>query len=92
MITGMAPVSQMRSYVQTVRAYTHGQGQLECIVAGYRPAVNAEKVIAERAYEPQADLDNTPDSVFCAHGAGFPVPWDEVPQMMHCEYVSEHHG
>ncbi|MHC5522486.1 GTP-binding protein [Ligilactobacillus saerimneri] len=87
-ITGMAPVSQMRSYVQTVRAYTHGQGQLECIVAGYRPAVNAEKVIAERAYEPQADLDNTPDSVFCAHGAGFPVPWNEVPQMMHCEYVS----
>ncbi|KRL73339.1 elongation factor G [Ligilactobacillus saerimneri] len=87
-ITGMAPVSQMRSYVQTVRAYTHGQGQLECIVAGYRPTVNAEKVIAERAYEPQADLDNTPDSVFCAHGAGFPVPWDEVPQMMHCEYVS----
>lgn len=87
-ITGMAPVSQMRSYVQTVRAYTHGQGQLECIVAGYQPAVNAEKVIAERAYEPQADLDNTPDSVFCAHGAGFPVPWDEVPQMMHCEYVS----
>lgn len=87
-ITGMAPVSQMRSYVQTVRAYTHGQGQLECIVAGYRPAVNAEKVIAEQAYEPQADLDNTPDSVFCAHGAGFPVLWDEVPQMMHCEYVS----
>ncbi|WP_278837938.1 elongation factor G [Ligilactobacillus saerimneri] len=87
-ITGMAPVSQMRSYVQTVRAYTHGQGQLECIVAGYRPTVNAEKVIAERAYEPQADLDNTPDSVFCAHGAGFPVTWDEVPQMMHCEYVS----
>lgn len=84
-ITGMAPVSQMRSYVQTVRAYTHGQGQLECIVAGYRPAVNAEKVIAERAYEPQADLDNTPDSVFCAHGAGFPVPWDEVPQMMHVD-------
>ena len=84
-ITGMAPVSQMRSYVQTVRAYTHGQGQLECIVAGYRPAVNAEKIIAERAYEPQADLDNTPDSVFCAHGAGFPVPWDEVPQMMHVD-------
>ena len=87
-ITGMAPVSQMRSYVQTVRAYTHGQGQLECIVAGYRPAVNAEKIIAERAYDPQADLENTPDSVFCAHGAGFPVPWDEVPRMMHCEYVS----
>lgn len=84
-ITGMAPVSQMRSYVQTVRAYTHGQGQLECIVAGYRPAVNAEKVIAERAYEPQADLDNTPDSVFCAHGAGFPVPWDEVYRMMHVD-------
>lgn len=84
-ITGMAPVSQMRSYVQMVRAYTHGQGQLECIVAGYRPAVNAEKVIAERAYEPQADLDNTPDSVFCAHGAGFPVPWDEVPRMMHVD-------
>lgn len=84
-ITGIAPVSQMRSYVQTVRAYTHGQGQLECIVAGYQPAVNAEKVIAERAYEPQADLDNTPDSVFCAHGAGFPVPWDEVPQMMHVD-------
>lgn len=84
-ITGMAPVSQMRSYVQTVRAYTHGQGQLECIVAGYRPAVNAEKVIAERAYEPQADLENTPDSVFCAHGAGFPVPWNEVYRMMHVD-------
>ncbi|KIS03848.1 elongation factor G [Paucilactobacillus wasatchensis] len=86
-ITGTAPVSQMQDYAKEVNAYTHGQGQLECIVAGYRPCHNADEVIAAAKYEPVADLDNTPDSVFCAHGAGYPVSWDQLPQMAHCEYI-----
>ncbi|WP_127848977.1 elongation factor G [Lacticaseibacillus hulanensis] len=85
-ITGSAPVSEMQSYAQDVRAYTHGQGQLECVVSGYRPCHNADKVIAAADYNPVADLENTPDSVFCAHGAGYPVNWADVPQMAHVEY------
>lgn len=69
-ITGVAPVAAMQDYSQTVRAYTHGQGQLECVVDGYRPCHNADEVIADESYVPTADLENTPDSVFCAHGAG----------------------
>lgn len=76
----------MRDYAQSVRAYTHGQGQLELVVAGYYPCHNAEDVIRNVNYDPVADLENTPDSVFCAHGAGFPVPWNEVPAMAHYPY------
>lgn len=86
LITGTAPVVGMRDYAQSVRAYTHGQGQLELVVAGYYPCHNAEDVIRNVNYDPVADLENTPDSVFCAHGAGFPVPWNEVPAMAHYPY------
>ncbi|BAP84627.1 elongation factor G [Paucilactobacillus hokkaidonensis JCM 18461] len=85
-ITGVAPVAEMQDYTKEVRAYTHGQGQLECIIDGYRPCHNAEEVIEEMNYDPVADLDNTPGSVFCAHGAGYPVQWDDVPEAAHCEY------
>ena len=85
-ITGTAPVATMRDYAQEVRNYTHGQGQLECVVAGYQPCHNAGEVIAAHAYDPVADLNNTPDSVFCAHGAGYPVRWDRLPEMAHFPY------
>ncbi|ANK60573.1 elongation factor G [Loigolactobacillus backii] len=86
-LTGFAPVSEMQDYAQEVHAYTHGQGQLECIVAGYRPCHDVKAVMADLKYDPVADLDNTPGSVFCAHGAGYPVAWDQVPQMAHFPYV-----
>jgi len=86
-LSGVAPVSEMQDYSQAVQAYTHGQGSLECLIDGYRPCHNAEAVIAAQDYAPVSDLDNTPDSVFCAHGAGYPVPWDEVPTMAHVDYV-----
>lgn len=85
-ITGQAPVATMRDYQQTVRNYTHGQGQLECVVAGYQPCHNASTVIANHHYDPVADLDNTPDSVFCAHGAGYPVRWNRLPEMARFPY------
>jgi len=86
-LTGAAPVSEMQGYSREVTAYTHGQGQLECIIDGYRPCHNAEEVIKSFEYDPVSDLENTPDSVFCAHGAGYPVPWDEVPEMAHVAYL-----
>ncbi|RRK09687.1 GTP-binding protein [Lactiplantibacillus garii] len=85
-ITGTAPVATMRDYSQEVRAYTHGQGQLECLVDGYRPCHDTAAVVAASDYQPVADLENTPDSVFCAHGAGYPVAWDQVPAMAHVPY------
>lgn len=84
-ITGTAPVIKMSDYANDVRSYTHGQGQLDLTVSGYQPCHNAEDVIMTTNYDPTADLANTPDSVFCAHGAGFPVKWDQVPQMAHVE-------
>lgn len=85
-ITGFAPVSEMQGYSQKVNAFTHGMGQLECIVDGYRPCHNAQEIIDRTDYHPVADLENTPDSVFCAHGAGYPVAWNDVPQMAHVGY------
>ncbi|MFC6253219.1 GTP-binding protein [Secundilactobacillus hailunensis] len=86
-LTGSAPVAEMQGYAQTVNAYTHGQGELECVVDGYRPCHNAAEVIADKDYNPVADLENTPDSVFCAHGAGYPVKWDQLPVMAHYPYA-----
>lgn len=86
-ITGTAPVAEMRDYAKDVRDYTHGQGQFECTLDSYQPCHNAEEIIADSSYDPVADLDNTPDSVFCAHGAGYPVKWDQVPQMAHFPYL-----
>lgn len=84
-ITGTAPVTEMRKYAATVRAYTHGQGQLELAVNGYQKCHNADEIIAKADYHPTADLVNTPDSVFCAHGAGYPVKWDQVPKKAHVQ-------
>ena len=86
-LEGSAPVSEMQSYMSDVTAYTHGQGKLVCEVEGYAPCHNAQKVIEEAGYAPEADLDNTPDSVFCSHGAGMNVKWSEVPSYMHLESV-----
>ncbi len=85
LLTGSAPVSALGEYWQTVAAYTRGRGQLSCALAGYEVCHNADEVIGELAYDPEADLDNSPDSIFCAHGAGFPVKWDQVPGYAHLE-------
>lgn len=89
-LTGTAPVEQMQAYAQDVQAYTHGLGQLECFVEGYRPCHNADEVIEQAQYDPVTDLDNVPGSVFCAHGAGYPVQWDQVPQAAHVPYTYSH--
>ena len=86
-LEGEAPVAQMRDYAMDVNAYTHGRGHLSCVFAGYRPCHNADEVIEQSAYEPESDLENTPDSVFCAHGAGYPVKWYKVPEFMHLAYA-----
>lgn len=86
-LTGSAPVSEMRDYARTVNAYTHGQGSLEYTVAGYRPCHNEDEVIAAADYNPTADLANPPGSVFVAHGAAYTVNWDKVPETMHLPYV-----
>ncbi len=83
MIKGTAPASEMRGYQSVLMSYTSGKGRLVCIPDGYRPCLNAEKVIEEIAYNPESDLDNTADSVFCAHGAGFNVRWCDVPSYAH---------
>lgn len=84
-LEGSAPVEQMRDYSSDVNAYTHGRGSLTCIFAGYRPCHNAEEVIERIGYDPETDLDNTPDSVFCAHGAGYTVKWNKVPDFAHID-------
>ncbi|MGV0168459.1 GTP-binding protein [Furfurilactobacillus sp. WILCCON 0119] len=86
LLTGTAPVATMQDYARDVQSYTHGTGQLDCVVAGYRPCHNAQEVIEAADYQPVSDLDNTPDSVFCAHGAGYPVAWDQVPTAAHVGY------
>lgn len=83
-ITGKAPVADMRDYVNEVRSYTHGEGQLECVVNGYRECHNSEEIIKIKNYDPVSDLENTPNSVFCSHGAGHTVTWDLVP--LHAQY------
>ena len=84
-LTGTAPVSAMGAYMTEVAAYTRGRGRFSCRVEGYMPCRNAEAVIAERGYDPECDLDNTPDSVFCAHGAGVVVKWRDVKEHMHLD-------
>ena len=84
-LTGFAPVSTMRSYPMEVVSYTRGRGHLSLTLDGYRPCHNAQEVIAAIGYEPEHDLDNPADSVFCAHGAGFVVPWDQVRSHMHVD-------
>lgn len=84
-LTGSAPVATMRDYQIAVAGYTKGRGRLACSFRGYGPCHNEEEVIRQSGYDAQSDLDNPAGSVFCAHGAGFYVPWDEVPAYMHIE-------
>ena len=86
-ITGSAPVSEMRGYMTQVVSYTRGRGRFSCEVEGYKPCHNTAAVVAQLGYDPETDLENTPDSVFCAHGAGFDVKWNKVPEYMHLESV-----
>lgn len=84
-LTGCAPVEMMRDYQKEVYAYTRGQGSLTVRLKGYMPCHNADEVIEERHYDPEADLRNPTGSVFCSHGAGFVVPWNQVKEYMHVE-------
>lgn len=84
-LEGRAPASCMEGYQKEVTAYTGGAGRLSLTFAGYGPCHNSEEVIAETGYDSEADLENPTGSVFCAHGAGFVVSWDEVPSYMHLE-------
>lgn len=84
-VEGTVPVAEVREYALEVAAYTQGRGSLYCEFASYEPAHDAERVIAEAAYDPEADLPNTPDSVFCAHGAGHTVKWVDVPAAAHVD-------
>ncbi len=82
-LTGEVPASEVGEYALEVARYTGGRGRLSLELAGYRPCHNADEVIAAAAYDPEADLPNTPDSVFCSHGAGHTVKWYDVPAHAH---------
>lgn len=84
-LTGAAPVAALRGYWTEVTAYTRGRGQLSCTVDGYAPCHDPDEVIAAIGYDCGHDLQNTPDSVFCAHGAGYAVKWDKVPEHAHVD-------
>ena len=84
-LKGTAAVAQMRDYQKEVVSYTHGTGKLFCSLKGYAPCKNQDEVIQNIGYDPEADLENPTGSVFCAHGAGFVVPWDQVEAYMHLQ-------
>ena len=84
-LKGQVPAAEVRDYAETVAAYTQGRGRLQLSLHGYAPCHNAGEVVAAVGYDPEADVENTPDSVFCAHGAGFNVKWNEVKDHMHLE-------
>ena len=86
-ITGQAPVAQMQDYATEVRNYSHGSGQLECLFAGYQECKSSTEVIADANYDPVSDINNPPNSVFCSHGAGHTVVWDEVPSYAQYPYL-----
>ena len=86
-IIGIAPVSEMRDYHNSVISYTKGRGRLNCMIKGYYPCHNQESVVNEINYDSESDLSNSADSVFCTHGAGFVVKWNDVPSYMHLESV-----
>lgn len=83
LLRGRVPVTEFDDYAQEVASYTSGRGRLSLEPAGYGPCHNTDAVIAAADYDPEADLENTPDSVFCAHGGGFPVKWNRVAEYMH---------
>ena len=88
-LRGSAPVSTMRDYQTQVTSYTKGRGRLFCSLKGYTPCQNQDEIVDEIGYDSERDLDNPTGSVFCAHGAGFVVPWYEVEDYMHLEGVDE---
>lgn len=85
LIRGSGPVTSLNGYASELAAYTSGRGRLLLSVERYGPCHDADKVMEAFAYDPEADVENTPDSVFCAHGGGFQVKWDKVPEYMHIE-------
>ena len=84
-LTGSLPVSEVGDYWSQVAAYTQGRGRFSCRLDGYRPCHNTQQVVEERGYDPDRDVDNPSGSVFCDHGAGVHVPWDEVRSHMHVD-------
>lgn len=84
-LTGKAPVSEMKEYTVEVISYTKGHGHLSCSLCGYEPCHNQEQVVAEIGYDPDRDVSNTADSVFCSHGAGHTVSWDKVDEHLHTD-------
>lgn len=86
-LSGEAPVALMQDYQRKVISYTKGRGRLSCSLSGYKPCSNAEEVLTAIGYDSERDLENPTGSVFCAHGAGFVVPWDQVEDYMHLESV-----
>ena len=84
-LRGSLPASELGDYPDRLAAFTQGMGRLQLTLRGYEPCHNTEAVVEAAAYDPEADLENTPDSVFCAHGAGFTVKWHEVKDYMHLE-------
>lgn len=86
-VEGVCPVSEMREYQKEVIAYTHGEGRLSCVIKGYFPCHNANEVIEKIGYDFNSDVENTADSIFCSHGAGCLVKWNEVTDKMHLESI-----
>lgn len=87
-LSGSGPASRLRDYQREVIRYTRGRGTFTCTLKGYEPCHNEEEVVKASGYDPEADLDNPTGSVFCSHGAGFVVPWDQVKDYMHVEALS----
>ena len=88
-LIGKVPVSEVKNYALELRAYTKGEGVLTLTPSDYEVCHNAEEIIAATGYYPEADIENTADSVFCSHGAGFVVPWNEVINYMHLPYFGD---
>ncbi|WP_419040734.1 GTP-binding protein [Parolsenella catena] len=84
-LTGEVPASELGDYALQLDEYTSGQGRISLEFSGYEPCHDSQRVIEEAGYDPEADLPNTPDSVFCSHGAGYTVKWHEVPEHAHVE-------
>ena len=84
-LKGIVPASELKDYADQVAAYTQGRGRLQLALHGYEPCHNQQEVVDALGYDPEADLENTPDSVFCAHGAGFTVKWHQVKDYMHLD-------
>ena len=92
LLTGSAPVAGLRDYGREVLSYTRGQGKLACFFRGYEPCRDQAEVIAAIGYDPERDLEQPADSIFCSHGAGFSVPWNQVWDYMHVESGIRPHG